>query len=148
MSRRVESPIDIVFRQRFCDADDCGAVFYICRCCDRGHRYCSEDCRQKARRWQCREANHRHQQSADGKADHRDRQQDYRKRLMQARVTDQSSACRWPSEKIAPAIPVQAPEPIPAIWNGLGTPFRLVVCIICRRAGRWWADPDARRNPS
>ena len=35
-------------RQRFCRGADCGAVFWICRHCDRGHRYCGVRCRQKA----------------------------------------------------------------------------------------------------
>ena len=35
-------------RQRFCRGADCGAVFWICRHCDRGHRYCCARCRQKA----------------------------------------------------------------------------------------------------
>lgn len=148
MRRHVRRQVDVVFRQRFCGADDCGAVFYICCCCDRGQRYCSDGCRQTARRWQRREANHKHQQTSDGKADHCDRQQDYRKRRAQARVTDQSSPCPWSSAKIAPAIPVQAPEPIQAIWNGFDTSIRFVVCIICRRRGLWRPDPDARRTPS
>ena len=43
-------------RQRFCRGDDCGAVFWICRHCDRGHRYCGERYRRKARRQQLRTA--------------------------------------------------------------------------------------------
>lgn len=78
----------IVFRLRFCRAQACGTLFWICRPCDRGHRYCSERCRQKARRQQRREANRRHQQSPEGQLDHRDRQRAYRRRRRE-RVTDQ-----------------------------------------------------------
>ena len=48
---------EVIFRQRHCHARNCGAVFYICRCCDRGHGYCSDHCRQTSRRQQLREAN-------------------------------------------------------------------------------------------
>ena len=53
-------------RQRFCRGAGCGVVFWICRHCDRGHRYCGERCRRKARRQQRRAANRRHQQSREG----------------------------------------------------------------------------------
>ena len=77
----------VVFRLRSCRAAGCGALFWICRRCDRGHRYCSVRCRQQVRRQQCREANRRHQQSPEGRLDHRDRQRAYRRRP--ERVTDQ-----------------------------------------------------------
>jgi hypothetical protein len=65
-------------------------VFYLCRPCDRGQRYCSERCREKSRRQQRRAANRRHQRSDEGRLDHRDRQREYRLRLVE-RVTDQGS---------------------------------------------------------
>ena len=37
-------------RRRFCRGAGCGVVFWICRHCDRGHQYCGERCRRKARR--------------------------------------------------------------------------------------------------
>ena len=36
--------------RRFCRGAGCGAVFWICRHCDRGHQYYGERCRRKARR--------------------------------------------------------------------------------------------------
>ena len=36
-----------LLRQRICRGIGCGAAFWICRHCDRGHRYCGERCRQK-----------------------------------------------------------------------------------------------------
>ena len=47
-------------RGRFCRGACCGVVFWICRHCDRGHQYCGERCRRKARRQQRRAANQRH----------------------------------------------------------------------------------------
>ena len=88
-------------RQRFCRETDCGAVFWICRHCDRGHRYCGERCRRKARRQQLRTANRRHQQSREGRLDHRDRQRAYRER--RRRVTDHTSADTFDSDSIVAA---------------------------------------------
>jgi len=85
-------PGAVVLRQRRCRR--CNAVYWICSHCDRGQRYCSAFCRVPARRQQRRRANRRHQQSPEGRADHRDRQREYRHRCRQirARVTDQGSA--------------------------------------------------------
>ena len=92
---------EVTFRQGFCRADGCGALFWICRCCDRGQRYCSCRCRSKARRKQRRDANRRHQQSPEGRLDHRDRQRAYRRRRALARVTDQGSRSELRSGRIA-----------------------------------------------
>jgi hypothetical protein len=81
---------EVVFRQRVCRG--CNAVFCICCSCDRGHRYCSPECRVLALREQRRRANRRHQHSPEGRLDHRDRQREYRKRCAQRRVTDKSSS--------------------------------------------------------
>ena len=91
-----------LLRQRFCRGADCGVVFWICRHCDRGHRYCGERCRQKARRQSRRDANRRHQQSPEGRLDHRDRQRAYRERCRR-RVTDHTSADTFDSGSIVAA---------------------------------------------
>ena len=82
-------------RQRFCRGVGCGAVFWICRHCDRGHRYCGERCRRKARR---------QQQSREGQLDHRDRQRAYRERCRR-RVTDHTSPANFDSDSIVAAEP-------------------------------------------
>jgi len=84
---------EAVLRQRVCLGGECRTVFFICAHCDRGQRYCSTLCREHARVHQRRCANSRHQQSPEGRLDHRDRQRDYRyrRRQAQARVTDQGS---------------------------------------------------------
>ena len=115
---------ETVFRPR--SAFGCGVLFHICRCCDRGHRYCHEDCRKKARRGQRREANRKHQQTEDGKADHRDRQRDYRNRQLKAvaaAVTDQSSPCQFPFEKITTTTSPQVAEPAGASFHGRVVPL-------------------------
>ena len=115
-------------------------MFYLCPHCDRGQRYCSLRCRQKSRRRQRREANRRHQQSPEGRLDHRDRQRDYRQR-QRARVTDQSSL-RSPSG--ANLIAPQAPRPVevtpaPEIFSSpeARSPSGWVGCQSGGRRGRW-----------
>ena len=131
-----------VFRQRVCQFPPCSAVFYLCRHCDRGQRYCSSRCREKSRRLQRREANRRYEQSLglEGRLDHRQRQREYRQRL-KARVTDQSSlrASTCVNLRVTPA-PGSA-EAIPASDFG-PSPDRetfpgWVICQICGRRGRW-----------
>jgi hypothetical protein len=113
-------------------------VFYLCRHCDRGQRYCSSRCREKSRRLQRREANRRHQLSPEGRLDHRDRQRAYRRRL-QARVTDQSSQ---PASLRANLPLPPAPEPDFLSTHGAGNMSGWVGCQICGRRGRW-IDPFA-----
>ena len=71
---------EVEFYERFCQAVDCRALFFICSHCDRGQRYCSSDCRVRARREQWRAAARRYQQSPEGRLDHRNRQRSYRQR--------------------------------------------------------------------
>ena len=114
----------IPFRQRLCRGQACGSVFYVCRSCDRGQRYCSERCRGKARREQRRAANRRHQISADGRLDHRDRQREYRGRLAARRVTDQGSG-----DEVCPS--TLPPLTLPPVETASGE----VICCVCGRRG-------------
>ena len=131
------------FRQRVCRFPPCGAVFYLCRHCDRGQCYCTSRCREKALRLQRRQANRRHQQTPWGREDHRDRQRDYRQRL-RARVTDKSSLRSSPCANLTapPASePLEAtPEVDPRPASGAALSASWVVCQICGRRGRW-IDP-------
>jgi hypothetical protein len=115
-------------------------VFYLCRRCDRGQRYCSPRCREKALRLQRREANRRYQQSPEGREDHRDRQREYRKR-QRARVTDKSSLRVSPCVNLTVPPPREPMEATPAsdLRPSAGAAVRTgwVVCQICGRRGRW-----------
>jgi len=85
----------VEFRRRECKWHRCGAIFYICRPCDRGYLYCSEDCRRQARLEQHRRTNHVYRQSFAAKLDQAQRQSAYRERQKRKKVTDQgSAACR------------------------------------------------------
>ncbi len=134
----------VVFRLRSCRAAGCGALFWICRHCGRGHRYCSVRCRQQARRQQCREANRRHQQSPGGRLDHRDRQRAYRRRP--ERVTDQGRredrifVSMAAVASLQFSLPGKEGEPrkerhVPSHGE---RPRRFRVrCVVCGRSGHW-----------
>jgi len=115
----------VLFRQRLCRGQGCGAVFYVCRSCDRGQRYCSQRCRRKARREQRRAANRRHQSSEEGRLDHRDRQREYRRRLARVRVTDQGSGTQLRSSTLPP-LSLADLQPVAGE----------VICCVCGRRGR------------
>ena len=83
-----------LLRRRICRGIGCGAAFWICRHCDRGHRYCGERCRQKKRRQQTRDANRRHQQSRGGAARSPRPATGLPGTLPPRRVTDHTSARR------------------------------------------------------
>jgi hypothetical protein len=134
---------EVVLRQRVCRG--CGAVFWICRHCDRGQRYCSPACRREARIGQRRRANGRHQRSPEGRLDHRDRQRVYRRRRAQrARVTDQGSLSITSSVNMREW---DTPSTRLAVQRGPATVFlrrwpesrpgRLLHCILCGRRGRF-----------
>ena len=65
---------EVVWRQLFCRGSGCGAMFTICGSCYRGQIYCGDECRCRMRRNQTRIANRKHQDSPEGRLDHRDRQ--------------------------------------------------------------------------
>ncbi|OLC12338.1 MAG: hypothetical protein AUH29_16285 [Candidatus Rokubacteria bacterium 13_1_40CM_69_27] len=53
-------------------------MFFLCRHCDRGDRYCSGTCAERARRTSLREAGRRYQHSRRGRFRHAARQARYR----------------------------------------------------------------------
>lgn len=137
---------EVILRQRICLGQECHAVFWLCRHCDRGQRYCSLTCRDQARLRQLREANQRHQRSPEGRLDHRDRQREYRERQCEerSRVTDQGSVsitspALFECERVAARI-IAAPEHSVATLRHRGPEVRPEVeqcCRICGRSGRW-----------
>jgi len=128
---------ELVLRQLFCRAVDCGAMFFICLSCYRGQTYCSQPCRQKNRREQLRRANRRYQQSVEARLDHRDRQRQYRRRCC-GRVTDQSSLTPYFCRRISRARPSESTPPAakesPMLRSSRFKSFHRLVCSLC---GRW-----------
>jgi hypothetical protein len=92
----------LILRCGFCAL--CGEIFFVCRCCERGQRYCSKLCSMKVRREKCREYEREYQQSKDGRLHHASRQEKYRQRksITQAvkKVTDHSLVQRFFSGKV------------------------------------------------
>lgn len=133
-----------LFRQRFCQASNCGALLFICSRCDRGQRYCSSACRKQARREQWRAASRRHQQSPQGRLDHRDRQRSYRQREAASTqiptpnpVTHQGSQTES-TPAILPRFRLQ--EVINSATHRLLKPLSdlgLLICQFCEQQGRF-----------
>jgi hypothetical protein len=139
-----------VLRQRFCRWHECNAIFWICRSCDHGQQYCSDNCRAKARREQRRAANHRHRKTPEGKLDQRDRQRAYRQRLTSFSVMDQGSQDNLVSGSIIPPVF----SPVAALNSGRQAyePKRfhkpgMPCCIICGRPGRFVNPFHLRGDP-
>ncbi len=86
-----------IFLMRSCAR--CFRLFGICRKHDRGHSYCSDSCRNKARKKSVRLAQARYQRSAEGRADQRDRMR-HRRLTPRFRVIDQGSEKLAQSEKV------------------------------------------------
>jgi hypothetical protein len=72
-----------------CARVDCQQVFFLCRLCDRGDRYCSRRCADRARRATLHAAGRRYQRSWPGRVHHAARQARYRARRQN--VTHQTS---------------------------------------------------------
>ena len=128
----------VLFYQLRCHARRCSALFYICRPCYRGQRYCDPACRRITRQEQCRAANRFHQQSVDGRRDHADHQRAYRQRRLVRKVMDQGSAALPASGSIA------RPDPIePSRRDVVGR--RRICCAVCGRHGTF-IDMSKRRE--
>lgn len=72
-------------RKCFC----CGNIFFVCKSCWRGQRYCSIECRQKSRKEKLRIYQKKYNRSTKGRESNRLRQQRYRKKRIS--VTHHSS---------------------------------------------------------
>lgn len=120
----------------------CGAVFFICRCCDRGQAYCGDECRCRGRTRSKRLARARHQSTPEGRADHRDAMSALRER-QHAGVTDQGFE-RAPVERTV------AIEEVTDAMEGKGVhPRAAQRCIVCGRTSRfvrWWPSRATRRR--
>jgi hypothetical protein len=103
----------------------CGILFFICKGCYRGHRYCSDDCRRNGYEQARRAARLKHSQSLEAKLDHRDRMKAYRKGHSQKTVMDKTSMFSDASLGSAASSHLDATQ-IPKVG----------ICICCKR--RWW----------
>jgi hypothetical protein len=118
-------------RPRRCVNPGCNAMFALCRSCDRGQRYCGDACRKRMRQQQLLAAGRRYQASEAGKQNHCQRQQAYRQRQCQPRVTHQG--------------------PLPSITPKPYSGGHLNQCAVCGQTNPWinpfhWL-PVRRRRP-
>lgn len=109
-------------RRLFCDL--CDKVAYICSWCDRGQRYCSPECRERARCRSVREAGQRYQRTPRGRRLHAQRQGRYRRRLREdpQKVTHQGC----PSSRGAAIVASCSIPPPPS-----QVPTSRLVCFVC-----------------
>ena len=131
----------VVWRKLFCQGSGCGLLFYICGSCYRGQVYCGAECRRRARLGQQRRANRRYAQDPGVRADHCQRQREYRDRCRRRRVTDHTSPGSGRSVNIGVPLPETGRSmPLAEIFGDrprLGRPQTAIriVCIVCGRVG-------------
>jgi hypothetical protein len=85
----------------------CRRQVVVCQRCDRGQRYCSQECSAAARAESIRRSSSRHQKTAAGAGNHARRQHRYRQRILlrAACVTHQGSPEEHAAASIVPAVP-------------------------------------------
>ncbi len=132
----------------------CLKLFRICRRCYRGHRYCHDDCRRKARRRQLRNANTRYRTSPEGRAGALDRKR-YQRRNTPTKtpapspqVTHQGSAPSPDAASLPTTPPTPSMEPVGPVAR-LETPpdashsppeprvVSLLRCVRCGQLSHW-----------
>ena len=82
----------------------------------------------------CREYNHRHQQSHDGRRDHADRQRAYRQRQADKKVTDQGSILPGDSGSVGVAGRIGVLSAMIHLMEAELSGVGIAKCCIC---GRW-----------
>lgn len=142
-----------ILRLRACQW--CWQPFVLCRACDRGHAYCSLPCRHAGRVRSLRAAGRRHQQSPEGRLDHRDHQRAYRARC-RARVTHQTSPAAvvcgtlpaYPPPMLMPGLDGGGPGGSDAPDSPDAVPDRRPRCACCGRRGTFlrWSEAHAPRG--
>lgn len=139
MIENLEQPL----RQISCQGENCGALFFICIHCDRGLRYCSSVCQKQARPKQWRAASRRHQQSPQGRLDHRYYQRSYRQRTQMPAlqppqfVTHHSSQAELTHATLHGfRPPIVVKSAIQRLLKSLSD-FGLLICQFCEQQGRF-----------
>lgn len=134
--------LDESFREERCG--HCLRVFYACSNCDHGQLYCPGSCKEDARTLSKRAARTRHQESPEGREDHREAQQRYRDRCAERlRVTDQGGREVDKTETVPARMEPSAELPAeaqPRAGSGNAEVARssgVVWCAFCGRESRW-----------
>jgi len=121
-----------------CALPACRRVFFLCRYCDHGRRYCGAECARGARRASLDGARRRYQASSKGRRCHAERQRRYRERQREAaRVTRQrpsSSGVPGGARASTPAGPTTTETPPPG--DHRRRTLRSAQPVACARCGR------------
>ena len=135
--------MDLICRLFLCAS--CRLQVLICSRCDRGHRYCSQDCSKAARRRSLQAANERYQKSHQGRLQHAKRMNRYRR--YKNKVTYQGSAAT-PRNDLLTANSAQPGKPLLSARQTLtATAWR---CHFCGVGCSTWVRNrflDRRRGP-
>lgn len=115
----------------------CGTRFLVCVRCDRGHRYCSESCKDAGRKSTYRRASKTYQASDNGRINHRKRQKTYRKnRHLKENVTQHSSPTTQKDLKRKPVGFAQNPNLKPKLSEPNDS--QDFACQFCQRKIEWF----------
>lgn len=112
-----------------CLRSGCERVFFICRYCDHGRRYCGAECANAARRASLGAAGRRYQATPQGRERHAQRQRRYRERRREQLVVTHHGPAGRPlavSERAGLAMRIH----LRVSGEGSGD------CLACRRCGR------------
>lgn len=109
----------------------CRKLVPICRCCDRGQRYCPGECQESARRVSVRRAKALYQATRQGARLHACRQAAYVRRLRE-KVTDQGPLPELMPAMLTSVAPDRPDEASDTPTSGSAHPPKdLVACAFC-----------------
>jgi hypothetical protein len=136
-------------RRIVCDL--CRRVVYLCSWCDRGQRYCSENCSGEARQRSLRAAGRRYQRTRRGRRCHARRQAEYRlrRRSGSEKVTHQGCPVEKGSGRVRTCEPTRSTlAPASAFSRSpLPAPFLTaeLLCFVCGAACEAFVREDFLR---
>ena len=110
----------------------CGKLFCICRSCWRGQRYCSDACRQAARRKAHRQAQQRYRRTEKGKGAHRAAEK--RRRVGLSRKPQEILDDAGSTPRVGGRTLRYAEVSEPSAWN-TAEGLRIGRCHLCGRLG-------------
>ena len=96
--------------QRLFHCAQCQILAQVCSACDRGHRYCSPQCRRQSRKQQLKDAGRLYQQREQGRQKHAARQRAYRARRQPVEHPTRNEPSPSPQAEPAPARPAVLAE--------------------------------------
>ena len=139
---------------------NCGKMFFICKCCDRGHAYCCDACGLEGYARNNRKSSREFRKSEEGRLDHRDaerRRRERKKKELDRGVADRTSDAK--SSCGSAVAGAEAPAEVAGVTEAPTReerderkPVRLenpVRCIVCGRESHWvvWSPVPRWHRP-